>query len=121
MFLTRICSNIYKKNNLDFHSPTKHPPSPSTHTRRTFTIRILVLLLSRMSTLHNNVNGAPSDKRKGTPKQRWTKHMDNVLLPLLADITRSNLKVDKSFKCQAFIEATNIMNRKIPRCLHGRG
>lgn len=40
--------------------------------------------------------------------------MDNVLIPLLANMARSGLKFDKSFKHQAFVEAVNIINSKYP-------
>ncbi|XP_039145340.1 uncharacterized protein LOC120282566 [Dioscorea cayenensis subsp. rotundata] len=60
----------------------------------------------------NNTEGAQGEKRKGTPNKRWTKEMDNVLIPLLADMARSGLKVDKSFKRQAFVEAANVVNKK---------
>lgn len=74
----------------------------------------MVLQLSKMSTLCNNINGAPSEKQKGKPNKRWTKDMDNVLIPLIPDMARNCLKVDKSFKSQAFIEAMNIINSKFP-------
>ena len=64
-----------------------------------------------MSTSRNNVEGAQSDKRKGTPNKRWTKDMNNVMIPLVV-MVRSCLKVDKSFKCQAFVEAANTVNSK---------
>lgn len=40
--------------------------------------------------------------------------MDNILILSLANIAKSGMKVDKSFKYQAFLEATNSMNRKFP-------
>ncbi|KAH7672048.1 Myb/SANT-like domain-containing protein [Dioscorea alata] len=62
----------------------------------------------------NNIEGAQGEKRTGTPNKRWTKEMDNVLIPLLADMARSGLKVDKSFKRQAFVEAANVVNSRFP-------
>ncbi|KAH7681900.1 Myb/SANT-like domain-containing protein [Dioscorea alata] len=62
----------------------------------------------------NNTDGAQGEKRKGTPNKRWTKEMDNVLIPLLADMARSGIKVDKSFKRQAFVEAANVVNNRFP-------
>ncbi|KAJ0984864.1 hypothetical protein J5N97_003220 [Dioscorea zingiberensis] len=53
-------------------------------------------------------------KRKGTPNRRLSKEMDNVLIPALAKMAKAELKVDKSFKRQAFVEAVNIVNRSIP-------
>ncbi|KAH7672047.1 Myb/SANT-like domain-containing protein [Dioscorea alata] len=67
-----------------------------------------------MSTSRANAEGVQNDKRKGTPNKRWTKEMDNVLRPLLADMARSGLKVDKSFKRQAFVEAANVVNSRFP-------
>ncbi|KAM0951967.1 putative peptidylprolyl isomerase [Dioscorea sansibarensis] len=71
-------------------------------------------IMLNMPNFCDNVEGAPSDKRKGSPNKRWTEDMDNVLIPLLADMARSGLKVDKSFKRQAFVEAANIVNSKYP-------
>lgn len=51
-------------------------------------------------------------KKKGMPNKRWTKDMDNVLVPLIVDMSRNGLNVDKSFKCQAFVEVAKIVNRK---------
>ncbi|XP_039125510.1 uncharacterized protein LOC120261626 [Dioscorea cayenensis subsp. rotundata] len=62
----------------------------------------------------NNTEGTQGEKRKGTPNKRWTKEMDNVLIPLLADMARSGLKVDKSFKRQAFVDAANVVNSRFP-------
>ncbi|XP_039146821.1 uncharacterized protein LOC120284067 [Dioscorea cayenensis subsp. rotundata] len=67
-----------------------------------------------MSTSCANADGVQNNKRKGKPNKRWTKEMDNVLIPLLADMTRTGLKVDKSFKHQAFVEATNVVNARFP-------
>ncbi|KAJ0970074.1 hypothetical protein J5N97_022951 [Dioscorea zingiberensis] len=50
-------------------------------------------------------------KKKGTPNKRWTKEMDDVLIPFLAEMARAGLKVDKSFKRQAFVEAATVINR----------
>ncbi|KAJ0975688.1 hypothetical protein J5N97_017653 [Dioscorea zingiberensis] len=47
-------------------------------------------------------------KKKGTPNKRWTIEMDDVLIPFLAEMARAGLKVDKSFKRQAFVEAATI-------------
>ncbi|KAH7663248.1 hypothetical protein IHE45_14G040800 [Dioscorea alata] len=40
--------------------------------------------------------------------------MNNVLIPFFADMARSGMKVDKSFKRQAFVDAANIVNGRFP-------
>ncbi|KAJ0963392.1 hypothetical protein J5N97_028514 [Dioscorea zingiberensis] len=55
-----------------------------------------------------------SRKRKRTANKRWTKEMDSVLIPCLADLAKAGLKVNKSFKRQAFVEAANLVNRRFP-------
>ncbi|KAJ0962287.1 hypothetical protein J5N97_030115 [Dioscorea zingiberensis] len=52
-----------------------------------------------------------ASKQKGTPNKRWMKEMDDVLIPFLAEMARAGLKVDKSFKRQAFVEAATVINR----------
>ncbi|KAJ0961385.1 hypothetical protein J5N97_000421 [Dioscorea zingiberensis] len=54
-----------------------------------------------------------SKKRKGTPNRRWTKDMDDVLIPCLAEQAKAGMKVDKSFKRVAFVEAAKVVNDKI--------
>ncbi|KAJ0967859.1 hypothetical protein J5N97_024776 [Dioscorea zingiberensis] len=51
-----------------------------------------------------------ASKKKGTPNKRWTKEMDDVLIPFLVEIARAGLKVEKSFKRQAFVEAAAVIN-----------
>ena len=67
-----------------------------------------------MSTSCYIIEGAQSDKWKATPNKRWSKGMDNVLIHLLADMARSDLKVDQSFKHQMYVKAVNIENSKFP-------
>ncbi|KAJ0984855.1 hypothetical protein J5N97_003211 [Dioscorea zingiberensis] len=53
-------------------------------------------------------------KGKGTPNRRWTKDMDDILIPCLANMARAGLKVDKSFKRQAFVDVAIVINTRFP-------
>lgn len=71
-----------------------------------------VSFVGKMSIGCNIVKRAQSENKIGTPNKRWTNEMESVLISLLADIARSGLKVDKSFKRQAFVKAVNVVNNR---------
>lgn len=74
----------------------------------------IINLVSNMKTSLAMYRRHKVTNKKEHQKKRWTKTMDNILILSLANIAKSGMKVDKSFKYQAFLEATNSMNRKFP-------
>lgn len=52
-------------------------------------------------------NGSP---KKGTPNKRWAPEFDDYLIPFLVEQAKKGMKVDKTFKKQAFTAAAAAVN-----------